>query len=64
MSISSKKPLYYQLKQTLLKWIEGGDYPPGSILPSEKQLQDSFGISWSRRASSSAVPARGHSSPA
>ena len=45
MSISSKKPLYYQLKQTLLKWIEGGDYPPGSILPSEKQLQDSFGIS-------------------
>lgn len=24
MSISSKKPLYYQLKQTLLKWIEGG----------------------------------------
>ena len=36
MSISSKKPLYYQLKQTLLKWIEGGDYPPGSILPSEK----------------------------
>ena len=44
MSISSKKPLYYQLKQTLLKWIEG-DYPPGSILPSEKQLQDSFGIS-------------------
>ena len=45
MSISSKKPLYYQLQQTLLKWIEGGDYPPGSILPSEKQLQDSFGIS-------------------
>ena len=63
MSISSKKPLYYQLKQTLLKWIEGGDYPPGSILPSEKQLQDSFGISRTT-ASPSVVPARGHSSPA
>ncbi|MCI8275071.1 MAG: GntR family transcriptional regulator [Lachnospiraceae bacterium] len=45
MTISSKKPLYYQLKQTILKWIENGEYAPGELLPSEKQLQEIFHIS-------------------
>lgn len=45
MSISSKQPLYYQLKQTIMKWIEDAKYLPGAIIPSEKQLQDMFEIS-------------------
>ena len=45
MTISSKKPLYYRLKQTILKWIEDGEYAPGELLPSEKQLQENFHIS-------------------
>lgn len=45
MSIAFKQPLYYQLKQTILKWIESGEYLPGALLPSEKQLQEMFSIS-------------------
>lgn len=45
MSFSTKKPLYYQMKQTILKWIEDGEYIPGSLIPSESQLQADFGIS-------------------
>lgn len=45
MSIAFKQPLYYQLKQTILRWIESGEYFPGALLPSEKQLQEMFGIS-------------------
>ncbi len=45
MSFSTKKTLYYQLKQTILKWIEDGEYQPGSLLPSENQLQNDFNIS-------------------
>lgn len=45
MSVSGKKPLYYQLKQTILKWIEDEEYLPGALIPSEKQLQEMFTIS-------------------
>lgn len=45
MSISFKQPLYYQLKQTIMKWIEDGQYLPGALIPSEKQLQEMFEIS-------------------
>ena len=45
MSFSTKKTLYYQLKQTILKWIEDGEYQPGSLLPSENQLQSDFNSS-------------------
>ena len=45
MSVSTKKTLYYRLKQTILTWIENGEYPPGSLLPSESQLQKNFNIS-------------------
>lgn len=45
MNISCKKPLYYQLKQAILKWIEDGEYLPGALIPSEKQLQELFHIS-------------------
>ncbi len=39
------KPLYYQLKQNILKWIEDEKYMPGDLLPSEKQLQEEFNLS-------------------
>lgn len=45
MSITVKQPLYYRLKQTILKWIESGTYLPGALIPSEKQLQEMYDIS-------------------
>ncbi|MGI8535401.1 MAG: FadR/GntR family transcriptional regulator [Mycobacteriales bacterium] len=34
-----------QIREQLLAAIEGGDYPPGSALPSERALCESFGVS-------------------
>jgi GntR family transcriptional regulator len=41
----SPVPLYYQLKQTLLRHIQDGDIIPGKALPSETELQESYGVS-------------------
>ncbi|MBB5130576.1 GntR family transcriptional regulator [Thermocatellispora tengchongensis] len=38
-------PKYAQLVQTLQRRIESGTYPPGSLLPSENQLIQEFGVS-------------------
>ncbi|MFF3445465.1 GntR family transcriptional regulator [Streptosporangium sp. NPDC002721] len=38
-------PKYAQLVQALQRRIESGDYPPGSLLPSENQLINEFGVS-------------------
>ncbi|WP_346143255.1 GntR family transcriptional regulator [Nonomuraea recticatena] len=45
MSLESVPPKYAQLVQTLQRRIEAGDYPPGSLLPSENQLIQEFGVS-------------------
>lgn len=45
MSLESVPPKYAQLVQTLQRRIESGDYPPGSLLPSENQLIQEFGVS-------------------
>ncbi|GAB3145907.1 GntR family transcriptional regulator [Microbispora hainanensis] len=45
MSLESVPPKYAQLVQTLQRRIEAGDYPPGTLLPSENQLINEFGIS-------------------
>ncbi|MDF5752926.1 GntR family transcriptional regulator [Spongiactinospora sp. TRM90649] len=45
MSLESVPPKYAQLVQTLQRRIESGDYPPGSLLPSENQLIAEFGVS-------------------
>ncbi|MEU4542211.1 GntR family transcriptional regulator [Nonomuraea dietziae] len=45
MSLESVPPKYAQLVQTLQRRIEAGDYPPGSLLPSENQLIQEFGFS-------------------
>lgn len=45
MSLESVPPKYAQLVQTLQGRIESGTYPPGSLLPSENQLIQEFGVS-------------------
>ncbi|GAA1280428.1 GntR family transcriptional regulator [Planotetraspora silvatica] len=45
MSLESVPPKYAQLVQTLQRRIEGGEYPPGSLLPSENQLIQEFRVS-------------------
>ena len=38
-------PLYFQLKQLLLEAIKSGDYPVDSLIPTEKELSETFRIS-------------------
>ncbi len=38
-------PLYFQLKKIILENIKSGDYPVGSMIPTEKELSEIFGIS-------------------
>jgi GntR family transcriptional regulator len=38
-------PLYYQLKEKLTQTIREGELPPGSLMPSERELSDRYGIS-------------------
>jgi GntR family transcriptional regulator len=38
-------PLYYQLKELILSEIKEGDYKIGSMIPTENDLSDMFGIS-------------------
>lgn len=38
-------PLYFQLKELILSEIKAGAYPGGSVIPTENDLIDMFGIS-------------------
>ena len=38
-------PLYYQLKQSLEAELDGGGYPPGSMIPTETELSKMFDVS-------------------
>ncbi len=38
-------PLHYQLRQYLLAKIESGEWQPGDLIPSELELQETYGIS-------------------
>lgn len=38
-------PLYFQLEKLILSEIENGSYPAGSMIPTEKELSQIFGIS-------------------
>jgi len=42
---NSPLPLYYQLKQILLRHIRDGDIIPGEAIPSEKELEEDYGVS-------------------
>lgn len=39
------KPLYLQLEEQLLALVEGGALPAGTVLPAERQLAESLGVS-------------------
>lgn len=41
----SPLPYYEQLKQVIVEQIDNGTYPPGSLLPSEWELCDLYGVS-------------------
>lgn len=38
-------PIYFQLKELLLKEIKNGTYPSGSMIPTEQELSEIFDIS-------------------
>src|SRR2546427_940054 len=38
-------PLYYQVYASLLERVQGGQFPPGSYLPAERQLTEDYGVS-------------------
>ncbi|EMS70756.1 GntR family transcriptional regulator [Ruminiclostridium cellobioparum] len=47
MFIDKKSPVpaYFQLKNIILDKIKSGEYPAGSLIPSERELSESLGIS-------------------
>ncbi len=42
---NSPIPLYYQVKQSLLEYLENGTWKPGDLVPSEQELQEAYGVS-------------------
>lgn len=42
---NSPVPLYYQLKQIIMEKLESGVWKPGDLVPSEQELQDTYGLS-------------------
>ncbi len=42
---NSPVPLYYQVKQSLLEKLETGIWKPGDLVPSEQELQETYGVS-------------------
>jgi GntR family transcriptional regulator len=45
MAFDYAPPKYAQVVAEIKRRIESGEYPPGSLLPSEHQLVDGFGVS-------------------
>jgi GntR family transcriptional regulator len=41
----SPVPLYYQLKQILVDKIDGAEWQTGDLIPSEQELQETYGLS-------------------
>jgi len=42
---NSPVPLYYQVKQILLEKLDNGTWKPGDLVPSEQELQETYGVS-------------------
>jgi GntR family transcriptional regulator len=42
---NSPIPLYHQLKERIQAKIDNGDYQPGQMIPTERELQETYGIS-------------------
>lgn len=45
LQASTPVPIYYQLQELILKDIENGSLLPGSMIPTERQLVESCGVS-------------------
>lgn len=45
LSNDSPIPLYYQLKETLKDAIQQGELKPGDKIPSERELEETYGVS-------------------
>ncbi len=45
LDTGSPIPLYFQLQEILRGKILAGEYCPGDLIPSEKELQEKFGVS-------------------
>lgn len=43
-AIDYKTPIYLQLREIVRTKIEDGEYPPGTAIPSENELADTYGI--------------------
>src|SRR5579859_919614 len=42
---NSPIPLYHQLKEIMRARVQSGDWKPGSLIPSERELSESYGLS-------------------
>lgn len=42
--INYRSPLYIQLREVIRGKIETGEYPPGTAIPSENQLAETYGL--------------------
>ena len=42
---NSPLPRYYQLKEIMLERIRSGEWKPGGLIPSERELSEKYGIS-------------------
>ncbi|MEG2288028.1 MAG: GntR family transcriptional regulator, partial [Ruthenibacterium sp.] len=42
--ISYRTPIYLQLREIVRNKIEDGEYLPGTAIPSENELADTYGI--------------------
>lgn len=42
--VNYRSPLYIQLREVIRGKIEDGEYPPGTAIPSENQLADTYGL--------------------
>lgn len=45
LQTSTPIPIYYQLQELILKDIENGSLLPGAMIPTERQLVESYGVS-------------------
>lgn len=45
LSRESGRPLYSRFEELVRERIESGDWPPGTLIPSERELSSDFGLS-------------------
>ena len=45
LSRNTIEPLYYQIRENIRNMITNNDYPPNSMIPSEAELCNIYGVS-------------------